>query len=191
MHATTRRLVPLLGALSLPLLASAQTTPQTPQTPAGPAGSSTSPGTVATVTPARFADLTTVPPPVASTAQIVGNLAEGIRLGIITLPTTNPGASSTTPAPVSPLTTAVTQANTAIIREGQSVRANALASRQASLTRLRLAQSETERLKLLEDLRLQSGERLEDQREAARLVRDRLRQVRDNAVITRPPAPTP
>ena len=153
--------------------------PSIPQTPAPPA------------TPARFANLTTVPSPVASTAAIVGNLADAIRLGIVTLPTTNPGASSTTPTAASPLTTAVTQANTAIVREGQAVRSEALANRQATLTRLRLAQSESERQKLLEDLRLQSGERLEDQRETARLVRDRLRQVRDNAVLSRPITPTP
>lgn len=168
-----RFLLPFLGALALPWFASAQTAPQTPQTPAGPAGTTGSPAQ-----PPRFADFANATPAVAGPAQIVTSLAEAIRLGLV-----GP-ASTTTPLPV-----AVAQANTAIVRDGQAVRAEALASRQATLTRLRLAQTETERQKLLEDLRIQSGERLEEQRETARLVRDRLRQVRDNAALTRPATP--
>ncbi len=174
----------LLGACVLPLFATAQTTPavpavpQTPQTPAGPAGSTTSPGTPATI--ARFSDLTKAAPAVAAPAQAVTSLAESLRQGILT-----PAGTTT------PLGVAVAQANTAIIRDGQAVRAEALSVRQRSLTRLRLAQTEAERQKLIADLRLQSGERLEDQRETARLVRDRLRQVRDDATLTRPAPTTP
>jgi hypothetical protein len=188
MKSLTRRLVRfLLGACALPLFATAQTTPavpavpQTPQTPAGPAGSTTSPGTPATI--ARFSDLTKAAPAVAGPAQTVTSLADSIRLGILTLPSTATGAN--------PLTSAVAQANTAIIRDGQAVRAEALSGRQRTLTRLRLAQTEAERQKLIADLRLQSGERLDDQRETARLVRDRLRQVRDDATLTRPAPTTP
>ncbi len=176
MKAATRLVLPLLGALALPWLATAQTSPtapQTPQTITGPAGTAGSPAQ-----PPRFADFANATPAVAAPAQIVTSLAEAIRLGLV-----NP-SSSTIPLPV-----AVAQANAAIVRDGQTARAEALASRQATLTRLRFAQTETERQKLVEDLRLQSGERLEEQRETARLVRDRLRQVRDNATLTRPAAP--
>jgi hypothetical protein len=179
MKSPTRRLGPfLLGACALPLFATAQTTPavpSTPQTPTGPVGAAG-----AAAQPTRFSDLTKAPPSVAAPAQAVTSLAESLRQGIV-----NPAGTTT------PLSVAVAQANTAIIRDGQAVRADALAGRQRTLTRLRLAQTEADRQKLIVDLRLQSGERLDDQRETARLVRDRLRQVRDDATLTRPVSPTP
>lgn len=168
----------LLGACVLPLFATAQTTPavpavpQTPAVPSGPTGSAAQ--------PPRFADLTKAAPAVAAPAQAVTSLADSLRQGIV-----NPAGTTT------PLNVAVAQANTAIVRDGQAVRAEALAGRQRTLTRLRLAQTEADRQKLIVDLRLQSGERLDDQREIARLVRDRLRQVRDDATLTRPSPTTP
>jgi hypothetical protein len=163
------------------MFATAQTTPavpavpQTPAVPTAPAGTAS-----AAAQPPRFADLTKAAPAVAAPAQAVTSLADSLRQGIV-----NPAGTTT------PLSVAVAQANTAIVRDGQALRAEALAGRQRTLTRLRLAQTEADRQKLIVDLRLQSGERLDDQRETARLVRDRLRQVRDDATLTRPVSPTP
>ncbi|MCX6953471.1 MAG: hypothetical protein NTV51_15080 [Verrucomicrobia bacterium] len=157
--------LPLLGALAPAPFVHAQSAPVNPQTPVGP------------VTPeqrARFADLTTVTPAVAGPAQVVVSLADAIRQGLV-IPAAN----------AIPLPTAVAAASTAVVREGQVARASVLSERQATLTRLRLAQSEADRQRLIENLRLQSGERMDDQREAARLVRDRLRQLRDDATLTR------
>lgn len=158
-HPGPLRLPSLL--LALPALAAAQSAPPAPPAP-------------------RFADLSaaSAPATVAAPAQTVTAVADSVRQGIV-YPT---GTQPSLPA-------AVATAQAAIVREGQVARAGALANRQSGLLRLRLAQTEAERLKLIEDLRVQSGERLDGQRETARLVRDRIRQVRDNATLTRPPTP--
>lgn len=82
---------------------------------------------------------------------------------------------------------AVSQASAAIVQEGRIARADLLAERQAALVRLRLAQSPAERARLVSDLRARTGLRLEEQRETARLVRDRLRELRDSTALTPKP----
>lgn len=155
----------LLGALALSRLAHAQTVPSVPQ--------ATTPPPVPEQA-ARFADLYSASSAVAGPAQVVTSLADAIRQGLLT------PASTTVPLP-----SAVASASTAVVREGQAARAEVLSERQAALTRLRFTQNEADRQRLIENLRLQSGERMDDQRESARLVRDRLRQLRDNAMLTR------
>lgn len=179
-----RSLLAVCTGLATPLALVAQT--QTVVPPVTPVVT-VPPATPTPAAPPRFADLTgpATPAAVAGPAQTVTSLAEAIRLGLVT--PANPSSSSL--LPTAPLTQAVTQASTAIVREGQAIRATSLAGRQSAVTRLRLAQTEAERLKLLADLRLQAGDRLDEQREVARLVRDRLRQVRDNATLNRPAAP--
>lgn len=79
---------------------------------------------------------------------------------------------------------AVSTAAAAIVQDGRVARADVLAERQAALTRLRLAQTHQDRRRLVEELRTQVGQRMEEQRELARLVRDRLRELRDTTIIT-------
>lgn len=148
---------PAAGATATPVAAASATTP-TPSTP--------------TVSEVRFTDLQTA----SSTVQIaVANaqaVAEAVRTNPITLATPDPIVAR-----------AVAQAGAAIVQEGRVARSDVLAERQAALTRLRLAQTEAERTRLIEDLRTQSGRRLEEQRESARLVRDRLRELRDTTML--------
>src|SRR5262245_1039765 len=122
---TNRRLVPTaLTSLALPALAWAQTgttnpsnpgSPSTPVTVVGPAFETATPGTGAAVTTA----VTT---------------ADAVRAGNITI-----AAPVARPAN---LTTAVTQANNAIVAENAATRSTALTQRQTSLARLRLAATE-------------------------------------------------
>lgn len=84
------------------------------------------------------------------------------------------------------LAQAVAQASSVIVQDGRIARANVLAERQSTLLRLRLAQSQPERQRLIDDLRSQAGQRMDEQRETARLVRDRLRELRDSTSLTRP-----
>jgi hypothetical protein len=94
------------------------------------------------------------------------------------------GTSSASSSIVSPdLSRAVAQASAAIVQEGRVARSEILAQRQASLTRLRLAQSEADRQRLIDELRVQNGQRMEQQREVARQVRDRLRELRATTTI--------
>jgi hypothetical protein len=177
MKTSLRLALPAVTLLTLAQIARAQTTtptePSRPQTPSGPAGSSTS-----VVVPPTFRDAS---PAVQTSVVNAITEADAARAA-------NIGLASPTPRPP-PLTTAVTVANNAIVAESVTTRSAALTQRQATLTRLRLAASEVERQRLIDDLRVQSGQRLEEQREAARLVRDRLRTLRDLTTVTRPPTP--
>lgn len=102
-------------------------------------------------------------------------LADSVRRG-------EPSAAVTPEA----LSVAVSRAGAAIVQEGRMARSALLAERQAALTRLRLAQTDEERQRIVEELRLQAGRRMDEQREAARLVRDRLRELRASTALTSP-----
>lgn len=170
MNPKLRLILVLISALAGSALVRAQTNPPPPQvTPTTPSTPVASPVTQSTAFAAASAAVT-------ATVQQATSIADGIRQGVIT---------STVPAHAE-LATAVTTANNAIVAEDKTTRSTALSQRQATLIRLRTAASEAERQHLIEDLRVQSGQRLEEQREAARLVRDRLRVLRDLTTTTRP-----
>ncbi len=125
--------------------------------------------------PPRFTSFDNASPAVVDAVAKAAALAATVRNG-------NP---STSTLPV-PLADAVAQASAAIVQEGRVVRSTVLADRQAALTRLRLAQTEAERQRIVQQLRDLSGQRLEEQREASRLVRDRLRELRVLTTLTPP-----
>lgn len=79
---------------------------------------------------------------------------------------------------------AITPATNPMVQEGRVAPANILSVRQAALTRLRLTHTQVGRQQLRESLRMQAGHRMEEQREVARLVRDRLRELRDTTFLT-------
>jgi hypothetical protein len=179
MKTSLRLALPAVTLLTLAQIVCAQTTPPTtepgrPQTPVGPVGSDTS-----VAIPPTFRDAS--PAVQTSVVNAIGT-ADAVRaasIGVATTPVPRPTT----------LTTAVTTANNAIVAESATTRATALTQRQASLARLRVAASEAERQRLVDDLRVQSGQRLEEQREAARLVRDRIRVLRDLTTVNRPATP--
>jgi len=139
--------------------------------PAAP--TTTTPPKRAADTP-RFSSFENASPAVVTAVTQAQAVAESIRDGV----------SIATATPV--LARAVAQAGAAIVQEGRVARTDVLAERQAALTRLRLAQTEQERRRLIDELRARSGQRMEEQREVARLVRDRLRELRDTTALTKP-----
>ncbi|MES2695584.1 MAG: hypothetical protein V4773_19060 [Verrucomicrobiota bacterium] len=151
--------------------AAATATPTEPATPVPPAPPAPPP----TAAAGRFTTFDGASPTVLDAVRNAQGVATSIRSGLAT-------ASPDDPA----LTRAVSQASAAIVQEGRAARTDLLAGRQSALTRLRAAQTATERERLISDLRTQTGQRLDEQREAARLVRDRLRELRDTTAITRP-----
>lgn len=172
----------LLLTLALPFSALAQTTPS---------------ATTATTTSFRerpFATFDTASPAVrdavataTTTAQTAAtSLDEAIRLGIV-----QPAGTATTAGPILPpsveaLPAAVQRANAAIVAESRATRSAELARREAALARLRQATTDAERQRIIEELRTSSSQRLDAQREDARLVRDRLRQLRELTTLNRP-----
>jgi hypothetical protein len=122
----------------------------------------------------------------ATAATAVASLDEAIRLGIV-----QPAGAATVAGPALPptveaLPAAVARANAAIVTESRTTRAPALAPREDAVQRLRQATTEAERQKIIDELRTGSGQRLEAQREDARTVRDRLRQLRELTTLNRP-----
>lgn len=128
--------------------------------------------TTPTVSAGRFTELQSASPTVQTAVANAQAAAQIARQNPIMLASPDPGVAR-----------AVAVAGAAIAQEGRMARSEVLAERQAALTRLRLAQTEAERTRLIEDLRTQSGRRLEEQRESARLVRDRLRELRDTTML--------
>jgi hypothetical protein len=160
-----------VGAFALS--AAAQTAAPTPA-PTATTQSTTSPATPAPTTVAVSSAFESAPASVTVPVANAQALAGTIRAGL--------GVSTTEPA----LARAVSQATTAIVQDGRAVRANLLAERQAALARLRAAQTQPERERLIGELRSAAGQRMDEQREVARLVRDRLRELRDTTSLTRP-----
>ena len=113
------------------------------------------------------------PPEVIDAVRNAQAIATAIRTGV-------------TPAATGDLARAVKQATTAIVQDSRTIRVNLLDERRAALVRLRAAQTETERLRIVEQMRTQAGQRMEEQRELARLVRDRLRELRETTALTPP-----
>ena len=180
----------LAGACcSLAPLLTAQTTSTTPTvtTPATGTPATTPPATTVppstggtpTVAPSapRFTSFANAPAPVATAVATAAAAAAAARSPV--------GVASGTTGPA--LATAVAGASQAIVQDARTVRSNLLAERQAAVDRLRLAQSAPERQRLVDELRTRTGQRLDEQRETARLVRDRLRELRDVTALTPKP----
>lgn len=196
MNTRPRLALVLLGAFALPLLGHAQSTAPLPPTNTSPttqpptANTSNPPSSTAPRITATTA-LQTASQPVqtavsavaSQAAVVVGSIDDAIRLGIAT-PARPIGSPA--PASVSALATAATNANNAIVAEDRQTRAETLDRRESSVARLRAAQTDADRRRVIEELRERSGERLDEQRESARLVRDRLRALRDIATTIRP-----
>lgn len=140
------------------------------------AGNGPSRPPVAADTP-RFTTFDNASPAVRDAVQNAQQAAANARNSIAPA-STNPEAG---------VARAVSQASAAIVQEGRVARAELLAERQAALVRLRLAQSAAERARLVTELRSRTGQRMEEQRETARLVRDRLRELRDTTALTPKP----
>lgn len=174
MNSPSRLIFSLLGVCALAPLGRGQTTParDASPAPAAPTPPRAPAGTTATTRFNSFDGASTTVLTAVANAQAI---AAEIRNG--------PAAAS---VPSSNLAHAVAQASAAIVQDGRVARSNILAERQASLTRLRLAQTEAERSRLVTELRGQLGQRMEEQREVARLVRDRLRELRATTTIVRP-----
>lgn len=136
---------------------------------------STEPSTTPAQAEQRFGSFENASPAVVDAVAAARAVADTLRKG-------DPAGLAT----ASTLTEAVSRANAAIVQEGRQARSSILSERQAALMRLRLAQTEAERLRIVEELRLQAGRRMEEQREAARLVRDRLRELRATTAIGTP-----
>lgn len=143
------------------------------ETAASPAPPAATPPKRAANTP-RFSSFDSASPAVVTSVAQAQAVAKSIRDGV--------GVATETPV----LARAVAQAGAAIVQDGRVARTDVLAERQAALTRLRLAQTEQERRRLIDELRARSGQRMEEQREVARLVRDRLRELRDTTTLTKP-----
>lgn len=155
------------GVMALPGRSESVPSRQAPATPAPAAATPTE--------ASRFSSFDGASSAVLSAVANAQAIATQIRNG--------PVASS---IPQAGLAQAVAQASAAIVQDGRIARSNLLAERQAALTRLRLAATEADRLRLISELRGQLGQRMEEQREVARLVRDRLRELRATTTITRP-----
>jgi hypothetical protein len=160
-----------LAAFAFPICAAAQTTAP----PASPtASASTPPAPPAKAAATGGSAFDNAPPAVVTAVQNAQAIANTIRTGV--------GVSTTQPN----LARAVSQASAAIVQDGRNTRADLLAERQAALARLRAAQTAQERERLIGELRTAAGQRMDEQREVARLVRDRLRELRDTTSLTRP-----
>ncbi len=146
---------------------------QPASSPPGPAG----PHPPTAADSPRFADLDQASPAVRDAVRQAQQAAASARTVIG--PATTSGEAG--------VARAVAQASAAIVQESRIARTDLLAERQAALVRLRLAQSASERARLVTELRTRTGQRLEEQRETARLVRDRLRELRDTTALTPKP----
>jgi hypothetical protein len=196
-----RRLALLPACCALAAVGSAQvfTTPVTgtpaPGTPTtGTPTTGTTPPATAPVRAQPFASFDHASPAVrdavaaaTASAQLAApSLTDAIRNGVFQPAGIGTASTQTLPPSVEAVSSAVTRANAAIVGESRSTRAPVLTPRAAALARLRQTQSEPERLRLIEELRTASGQRLDAQREDARLVRDRLRQLRELTTLNRP-----
>jgi hypothetical protein len=175
-----RLLSGLLALVGLaPRLAAQDATPAVP--PATPPGATppaaTNPTRPAVAATPRFTTFDLASPAVQTAVQNAQQAAASARQSI------GPAVANSETG----VARAVSQASAAIVQEGRVARAELLAERQAALVRLRLAQSAAERVRLVSDLRARTGLRLEEQRETARLVRDRLRELRDTTALTPKP----
>lgn len=172
-------------AFALPFSLTAQTTP--------PPTVSTTP-TTTSLRERPFATFDTASPAVrdavaaaTATAQTAAaSLDEAIRLGIVQPAGIATSSTPVLPSSVAALPTAVQRAQAAIVAESRDTRSAALARREDALARLRRATTDAERQRIIEELRTLSSQRLDAQREDARLVRDRLRQLREFTTLNRP-----
>lgn len=171
MKPTVRSTLGLLGACTLAPLAAAQTAPARAAAPAPAAA----PVPTETVEAGRFTTFEGASQAVIDAVRNAQGAADAAKANLAT--------STAIPANVS---RAVAQASTAIVQEGRTARADLLAERAAAIARLRAAQSTTDRERIISELRTQTGQRMDEQREAARLVRDRLRELRDTTSLTKP-----
>lgn len=122
----------------------------------------------------------------ASATAAATSLDEAIRLGVVQPAGIGTASTPALPPSVTALPATVARANTAIVAESRTTRAPELTRREAALARLRQATTDEERQRIIQELRATSSQRLEAQREDARLVRDRLRQLRDVTTLNRP-----
>lgn len=171
MKPTVRSTLGLLGACTLAPLAAAQTAPARAAAPAPDAA----PVPTETVEAGRFTNFEG-----ASQAVI-----DAVRNAQAAADTAKANLSTSTAIPPN-VSRAVAQASTAIVQEGRTARADLLAERAAAIARLRATQGTADRERIISELRTQTGQRMDEQREAARLVRDRLRELRDTTSLTKP-----
>lgn len=182
MNHTARTTLGLIGACALAASLPAQSEPSASTTAPAPSPTTTTTATTSptpTTAPARFTTFDGASPEVLTAVRNAQEAANAARINGV-----GPSGASVTDTTVS---RAVAQASAAITQEGRVARADLLAERQAALTRLRLAQTAAERERLVADLRTQTGQRMDEQRETARLVRDRLRELRDSTALTPKP----
>ncbi len=163
---TVRSTLGLLGACTLAPLAAGQTAP----TPAPAQAAAPE-----TVEAGRFTNFEGASPAVIDAVRQAQVAAETARASLSTANAIPPNVSR-----------AVAQASTAIVQEGRTARADLLAERAAAIARLRATQGTAERERIVSELRTQTGLRMDEQRETARLVRDRLRELRDTTSLTKP-----
>lgn len=181
--------VPACCALAVSAAAQVASTPTT-----GTPATGTPPTTTAPARAQPFASFDTASPAVrdavvaatASAQRAAPSLDEAIRTGVVQPAGIGTASTPALPPSVEAVAVAVAQANAAIVGESRSTRTPVLSPREATLARLRSAQTEPERQRLVEELRSASGQRLDAQREDARLVRDRLRQLRELTTLNRP-----
>ncbi len=122
----------------------------------------------------------------ASAQRAAPSLDDAIRNGLVQPAAVGIASTTALPPSIEAVATAVTRANAAIVSDSRTTRTPVLTPREAALARLRQAQTDPERQRLIEELRTTSGQRLDAQREDARLVRDRLRQLRELTTLNRP-----
>ncbi len=122
----------------------------------------------------------------ASAERAAPSLDDAIRNGLVQPAAVGIASTTALPPSIEAVATAVTRANAAIVSDSRTTRTHVLTPREAALARLRQAQTDPERQRLIEELRTTSGQRLDAQREDARLVRDRLRQLRELTTLNRP-----
>lgn len=171
MKPTVRSTLGLLGACTLAPLAAAQTAPARAAAPSPTAA----PVPTETVEAGRFTTFEGASQTVLDAVRNAQQAADAAKANL--------AAATTIPPQVS---RAVAQASTAIVQEGRTARADLLAERAAAIARLRAAQGPADRERIISELRTQTGQRMDEQREAARLVRDRLRELRDTTSLTKP-----
>lgn len=194
MRTSHRLLASAFATLAFPLLLAAQSTTTTQTTAAAPAPLTTSSAPTSAQRDQPFTSFDTASPTVreavtsATTAAATASasLDEALRLGVVRPATLATSSTPQLPPSVQALPGVVTRAHNAILAESRATRAAALTPRESAITRLRQAQTDAERQRLIEELRVSSTQRLEAQREDARLVRDRIRQLRDQTTINRP-----
>lgn len=173
MKTIVRSTLGLLGACTLAPFAVAQSSPA-PERAAAPAPAA-APKPSETIEAGRFSNFEGASQVVIDAVRNAQGAADAAKANLSTSTATPPNVSR-----------AVSQASAAIVQEGRTTRADLLAERSAAIARLRAAQSTTERERIISELRTQTGQRMDEQREAARLVRDRLRELRDTTSLTKP-----